>query len=73
MIGFTRQRRKITEVPCDGCRGKTLVQWEAKAGGWEPVVRCTACSTSYTGAHYDLLMGRVYTEQLKALAKQKAS
>lgn len=73
MIGFTRQRRRITEVPCDGCRGKTLVQWEAKDGGWEPVVRCTACSMSYTGAAYDLLMGRIYQEQLKALAKQRAS
>lgn len=73
MIGFTRQRRRLTEVPCDGCRGKTLVQWEAKAGGWEPVVRCSACPTSYTGAAYDLLLGRVYQEQLRALAKQRAS
>jgi hypothetical protein len=67
ILGFTRQRRRITEVPCDGCRGKTLVQQEAKLGGWEPVVRCTACPVSYTGAAYDLLMGRVYQEQLKAL------
>jgi hypothetical protein len=69
MIGFTRQRRRITEVPCDTCRGKTLVQWEAKAGGWEPVVRCSACPCSYTGAQYDLLMSRVYQAQLEALAK----
>lgn len=69
MIGLTRQRRRITEVPCDGCRGKTLVQAEAKAGGWEPVVRCTACPTSYTGAAYDLLMGRAYRAQLEALGQ----
>jgi hypothetical protein len=69
MIGFTRQRRRITEVPCDGCRGKGLVQWEAKSGGWEPVVRCNLCPYSYTGAQYDLLMGRVYQAQLEALAK----
>ena len=49
ILGLTRQRRRITEVPCDGCRGKTLVQSEAKAGGWEPLVRCTACPVSYVG------------------------
>ena len=69
MLGLTRQRRRITEVPCDGCRGKTLVQSEAKAGGWEPAIRCTACPMSYIGAHYDLLMGRVYQVQLEALGK----
>jgi|ERR1019366_154692 hypothetical protein len=69
MLGLTRQRRRITEVACDGCRGKTLVQSEAKAGGWEPVVRCTACPMSYTGASYDLLMGRVYSAQLEALGR----
>jgi hypothetical protein len=69
MLGLTRQRRRITEVPCDGCRGKTLVQSEAKAGGWEPVVRCTACPVAYTGANYDLLMGRVYQAQLEALGR----
>jgi hypothetical protein len=67
MLGLTHQRRRITEVPCDGCRGKTLVQSEAKSGGWEPVVRCTACPNSYAGAYYDLLMGRVYSAQLAAL------
>jgi hypothetical protein len=71
MLGLSRQRRRITEVPCDGCRGKTLVQSEAKAGGWEPAVRCTACSTAYTGTHYDLLMGRVYQAQLAALEKDR--
>jgi hypothetical protein len=69
ILGLTRQRRRITEVPCDGCRGKTLVQSEAKAGGWEPAVRCTACSMSYIGAHYDLLMTRVYQAQLEALGR----
>jgi hypothetical protein len=73
MLGLTRQRRKITEVPCDGCRGKTLVQSEAKAGGWEPVVRCTACPVSYAGAHYDLLMGRCYQVQLEELDKRRAA
>src|SRR6185437_13741548 len=67
MIGLSRQRRRITEVPCDGCRARTLVQSEARSGGWEPVVRCTACPTAYTGAAYDLLMGRVYKAQLEAL------
>lgn len=71
MLGLTRQRRRITEVPCDGCRGKTLVQSEAKAGGWEPVVRCTACSVVYLGAHYDLLMGRVYQAQLAELERHR--
>ena len=69
MLGLTRQRRRITEVPCDGCRGKGLVQSEAKAGGWEPVVRCTLCPYSYAGTQYDLLMGRVYQAQLEALAR----
>lgn len=69
MLGFTRQRRRITEVPCDGCRGKGLVQWEAKSGGWEPVVRCNLCPCSYTGAAYDLLMARIYRAQLEALEK----
>jgi hypothetical protein len=69
ILGLTRQRRRITEVPCDGCRGKTLVQSEARTGGWEPLVRCTACPVSYGGANYDLLMGRIYSAQLAALAK----
>lgn len=69
MIGLSRQRRRITEVPCDGCRARgTLVQSEARSGGWEPVVRCTDCPTSYVGAAYELLMGRVYKAQLEALA-----
>jgi len=71
MLGLSRQRRRITEVPCDGCRGKTLVQSEAKAGGWEPVVRCTACPMAYTGASYDLLLGRVYSTQLEELEKHR--
>ncbi len=67
MLGLTRQRRRITEVPCDGCRGRTLVQSEAKAGGWEPAVRCTACPVAYIGANYDLLMSRAYQAQMEAL------
>lgn len=69
ILGLTRQRRRITEVPCDGCRGKTLVQSEAKAGGWEPAIRCTACPTAYIGSNYDLLMGRIYSVQLEALGR----
>jgi hypothetical protein len=73
MLGLSRQRRRITEVPCDGCRGRTLVQSEAKAGGWEPVVRCTACSMAYAGAHYDLLMARAYQAQLAELEKHRTA
>jgi hypothetical protein len=68
-LGLSRQRRRITEVRCDLCKGKaTLVQYEARDGGWEPRVRCTACPNAYVGAAYDLLMGRVYQAQLDALA-----
>jgi hypothetical protein len=70
MLGLTRQRRRITEVPCDGCRAKFLEQQEAKAGGWEPVIRCKMCSTMYVGAAYDLLVGRIYKAQLEALETQ---
>jgi hypothetical protein len=69
MRGLTRQRRRITEVPCDQCGGKTLVQYEAKAGDWEPVVRCTACPNSYIGTQFEHLMGRVYSAQVRALGK----
>lgn len=69
MLGLSLQRRRVNEVPCDGCDGKTLVQREAIAGGWEPVVRCTACPRSYIGAQFELLMGRVYEAQVKALGK----
>lgn len=69
MLGLTRQRRRITEVACDGrdCGGLTLVQYEARDGGWEEIVRCTACPQSYAGAQFTLLMGRVYQAQMAAL------
>jgi hypothetical protein len=69
MLGLTRRRRRITEVRCDQCAQKTLVQYEAQAGGWEPLVRCTACPNTYTGTQYELLMGRVYNAQVQALAR----
>jgi hypothetical protein len=73
MLGLSRQRRRITEVRCDNrdCNGKTLVQYEAHDGGWEPRVRCTACPNTYIGASYDLLMSRVYRVQLDELAKRR--
>lgn len=69
MLGLTRARRKLPEVPCDGCDGKTLIQREAIAGDWEPAVRCTACPQSYIGAQFEHLMGRVYEAQVRALRK----
>jgi hypothetical protein len=73
MLGLGRERRRVTEVPCDGCGARTLVQWGAKGGGLEPRISCTACSVSYAGASYDLLLGRVYQAQMKALNDRKAS
>lgn len=68
LLGLTPQRRRITEVRCDGCQGKaTLVQREGPNGGWLPVVSCTMCPNVYTGARYDLLMGRIYQAQMAAL------
>lgn len=71
MLGLSPQKRRITEVPCDGegCGQRTLVQREAIAGGWEPVVRCTNCPQTYIGTQFELLMGRVYQAQQKALSK----
>jgi hypothetical protein len=66
-LGLTRQRRRIKEVPCDQCTARTLVQYEARTGGWEPVVRCTNCPNAYIGSRYELLMGRVYQVQVQAL------
>lgn len=71
MLGLTRQRRRITEVACDGCSVLTLVQYEARDGGWEEAVRCTNCPNSYTGHHFALLMGRVYQAQLAKLDAEK--
>jgi hypothetical protein len=73
MLGKSRQRRRITEVRCDECKGKTLVQYEAHDGGWEPKVRCTDCPNAYIGPSYDLLMGRVYQVQLEELGKAARS
>lgn len=71
MLGLSPQRRRITEVPCDECKAKTLIQREAASGGWVPAVSCTNCPNSYTGARYDLLMGRVYQVQLQALKAEE--
>jgi hypothetical protein len=67
MLGLSLQRHRITEVPCDGCTQRTLIQREAIGGGWEPVARCTNCPRSYIGAQFELLMGRVYQAQAAAL------
>lgn len=69
MLGKSRQRRRVTEVRCDDCKGRTLVQYEAHDGGWEPKVRCTDCPNVYLGPLYDHLMGRVYQVQLEELGK----
>jgi hypothetical protein len=69
MLGLNRRRRRITEVPCDGygCGALTLVQHEAREGGWEEVVKCTACPQSYAGTQFTLLMARIYQAQIGAL------
>jgi hypothetical protein len=69
MLGLNRQRRRITEVACDGygCDALTLVQYEAREGGWEEIVRCTACPQAYAGQQFTLLMARVYQAQMAAL------
>lgn len=66
-LGMTRQRRRITELPCDGCGTQTLVQHEARDGGWEEAVKCTNCPHAYTGLQFGHLMGRVYMAQIAAL------
>jgi hypothetical protein len=65
MLGLSFQRRRVA-VRCDGCDGLTLVQREALGGGWELVVKCTACPQSYLGAALELLMGREYAAGSKA-------
>jgi hypothetical protein len=67
MLGLTRQRRRITELPCDGCSAPTLVQYEARDGGWEEAVKCTNCPNAYTGLQFGHFMGRVYAVQVAAL------
>lgn len=69
MLGISRQRRRVTEVPCDDCKARTLVQYEARDGGWDPVVKCTNCPNVYSGPRYELLMGRVYQVQLESLGQ----
>lgn len=69
ILGLTRQRRKLPEVPCDRCGSRTLFQREAVGGGWEPVARCSACPEAYIGSQFELLMGRVYSEQVRVLGK----
>jgi hypothetical protein len=64
MQGLNRGRRRITEVPCDDCQATTLVQWEARDGGYEPVIRCTNCPNAYIGTRFELLMGRIYRIQM---------
>jgi hypothetical protein len=68
MLGLSRQRRRITEVRCDDCKGRTLVQYESRDGGWDPVVKCTACPNAYAGQRFEFLMGRVYEAQVRALS-----
>jgi hypothetical protein len=65
ILGLSLQRRRVA-VRCDGCDGLTLVQREALGGGWEPVVKCTACPQSYLGAQFELFMGRGYAAGSKA-------
>lgn len=69
MLGLNRGRRRITEVPCDDCKSLTLVQWEGRDGGWDPVIRCTSCPNAYVGARFELLMGRVYKVQMDRLER----
>jgi hypothetical protein len=69
MLGLNRGRRRITEVPCDDCKAGTLVQWEGRDGGWEPVIRCTSCPNAYVGARFELLTGRIYRVQMERLAQ----
>jgi hypothetical protein len=74
MLGLSRQRRRVTEVRCDDCKSRTLVQYEARDGGWDPVVKCTNCPNTYTGQRFEFLMGRVYEAQAAALdGHQQAS
>jgi hypothetical protein len=70
MLGLNRQRRRITEIPCDSCGAPTLVQREAPSGGWEEAVRCTNCPNAYTGLSFGHFMGRLYQVQVAALAAE---
>lgn len=63
-LGLSLPVRKITEVRCDNCHEKMLIQRGARSGDWEPRVTCRSCPNVYAGARFDLLMGRVYQAQL---------
>lgn len=66
VLGITPRSRRVA-VRCDGCESiGTLKQREALGGGWEAVVRCSACPQVYIGQPFELLMAREYQETLKA-------
>lgn len=65
ILGLTLQRRRVP-LRCDGCEGLTLVQREALGGGWEAVVKCTACPQSYIGDEFEMLTERWFQATLKA-------
>jgi hypothetical protein len=67
MLGLSLKRRRVP-LRCDGdnCNSLTLVQREAAAGGWEAVVKCTACPQAYIGDDYLLLMGRWFDATMQA-------
>lgn len=66
VLGLNLQSRRVA-VRCDGCESiGTLKQREALGGGWEAVVRCSACPQVYIGQPFELLMGREYAETVKA-------
>jgi hypothetical protein len=74
LLGLTLQRRRVP-LRCDArdgdgrlCGQLTLVQREALAGGWEPVVRCTACGRAHIGEAFELLMVRWF-EATQAVAE----
>jgi hypothetical protein len=71
MLGLNRGRRRITEVPCDDCKATTLVQWEGRDGGWEPVIRCTNCPNAYIGTRFELMAGRIYKVQMEKLKRHE--
>lgn len=66
ILGLNLRSRRVA-VRCDGCESiGTLKQREALGGGWEPVVRCSACPQVYLGQPFELLIAREYQETVKA-------
>lgn len=66
ILGQNLKSRRVA-VRCDGCDTiGTLKQREAEAGGWEPVVRCSACPQVYIGKPFELLMAREYQATVEA-------